>query len=73
MCLLIIAIQGIWTNSLLSTISLVLNVHVILLGSVRQPFQGDVGLFDSWMITVRRQDGDSVFFKEIRPKHEIAR
>ena len=35
MCFLIIAIQGISTNSLLSTIPLMLNVHIILLGRVR--------------------------------------
>jgi hypothetical protein len=35
MCFLIIAIQGILTNSLLSTIPLMLKVHVILLGCVR--------------------------------------
>ena len=35
MCFLIIAIQGILTNNLLSNIPFMLNVHVILLGCVR--------------------------------------
>ena len=35
MCLLVVTIQGIAANSLLSTIAFMLNVHVILLGCVR--------------------------------------
>ena len=50
----IITIQGISADTLLSTISLMLNVDVILFRHVGKPFQSHVGLLDFREVTFRR-------------------
>lgn len=61
------------TLRLFSPIAFGLNVHIVVFGHVRQPFQGDVGLFRHRVVSVWWYEGNGVLFEEIRAIDQITR
>jgi hypothetical protein len=65
----VITVQQILTNTLLSSITIMLYVNFVSFGRIRQPFLGKKGLDVLGKVTARWDDGNGVLLKVIGPIH----